>query len=437
MPTYRTPGRAPSAAWNRPYQPRAATEQPCEPQPYTVPDSYGQLLEPTPTDSDYSTPGVGPQDMSPTDMGAETDAFAGANVDGADAPTPQMPSGLGAVASSQSPSMHMIGDYFGAGYFLGDATGFATVSSAGGDRRFKAADNLNPLPQDRVFFNYHHFHNAVIDVDGLERNVDRYTLGYERKFLADTMSLEVRVPIQSGLNSDQFSSLGVPGTAVERTSTDFGNISLTLKAYVCDLGYWKVLSGLAMIFPTAEDAMVYSSSSNVTTLENEAFHLQPYLGLSYAHPCDRFFTTVYGAVDFDTNGNTLSTGYDDISDGLTMTPIATVQDQTLLYIDWQMGYWLYQDFGHGGYLNGIAPILELHYTKALESPVDGLGVMNNPFGEVELLNLTGGLAFNFRNQMTFVVYGAAPLKREEAQLFGRTVSPVFDAEFGAQLVYRY
>jgi hypothetical protein len=36
---------------------------------------------------------------------------------------------------------------------------------AGGDRRFKISENNSPFPQDRIFFNYHHFHNAVVDVN--------------------------------------------------------------------------------------------------------------------------------------------------------------------------------------------------------------------------------------------------------------------------------
>lgn len=36
---------------------------------------------------------------------------------------------------------------------------------AGGDRRFKLSDNNSPFPQDRIIFTYHHFHNAIVDVN--------------------------------------------------------------------------------------------------------------------------------------------------------------------------------------------------------------------------------------------------------------------------------
>ncbi len=359
--------------------------------------------------------------------GVPPDTLAGMN----NASASQMPGGLGAVAASQSPSMHMIGDFFGGGYFLGGMDGFATVPGAGGDRRFKATDNLNPMPQDRLFFNYQRFNEVVYDINGTNQSVNRYTFGIERTFLDDTMSLELRLPIVGGLNNVQ--SFNDPDT----TTSEFGNVSLTVKAYVCPIGCWSVLSGMAIILPTASDAAVDGVSTR-TLLENNAVHLQPYIGLNYSQKCSRWFSTAYMAFDFDTNGNALYTSDDGGSGTSPMTFVDDVRDQTLMFVDCQLGYWLYQDYGHIGYLNGIAPVLELHYSRALNDPYqDAPELINNPFGKIEVLNLTGGLVFDIRNSATVTIYGTTPLNKEEVEFQGLVVSPNFESEFGVQCVYRY
>jgi hypothetical protein len=352
-----------------------------------------------------------------------TDAF--------DTTAPTLPGGLGAVATAESPAVHMIGDFFGSGYFLGGMDGFATVPAAGGDRRFKATDNINPLPQNRLFFNYHHFHNAVSDIAGVNQNVDRFTFGLERTFLDEMMSLEVRVPFASGLDSVQVTGLD------DTITSEFGNIALTVKILLHQCGSLNFTSGLATVLPTAEDASV-AGDTTLTVLENNAVHLQPYLGVNYSNACSRFFSSAYIATDVDLNGNALSTGLRSAGTPAALTPLGDVRDQTLLFFDWQIGYWLYQDYGHIGYLNGFAPVFELHYSRALEEPqLFTPDVMGNPFGKADLLNLTAGLVFDFRRAATLTVYGAAPLRREKRVRFGRTVSPVFQAEFGVQCVYRY
>ncbi|MGL4512194.1 MAG: hypothetical protein ACRCT8_03830 [Lacipirellulaceae bacterium] len=366
--------------------------------------------------------GVGPQDALGEDLGRGNEQpAAGAGS--------ALPAGLGAVAAAGSPSVSMIGDFFGSGYFLTDGDGtFSSVSSAGGDRRYKATDNLSPVPQDRVFFNYHHFHNAVIDVNGADQNVNRYTLGLEKAYWDKMASVEVRAPIIDGLESFQGEDPG------DTTTSSFGNLSITVKARLLDRGPWVVTSGLATVLPTASDAQLGSSASRIV-LENGAVHLQPYVGLGLQRPNSRWFSQAYLAVDVDVNGNPLSTR-NNVMGTEIVTPFGDIRDQTLLFADWQLGYWLYQDHGHVGYINGIAPVFEIHVTTALDDPAES-PFIGAPFGRPTLVNLTGGLVFDIRRDATVTVYGAAPLDRQEAFFEGVQVSPVFDAEFGVQCVYRY
>lgn len=342
-----------------------------------------------------------------------------------------LPAGSGAIARAESPAVHMIGDFFNAGLFLGDdEDGFASAPIAGGDRRFKASDNLNPVPQDRFFFNYHHFENAVLDVSGASRSVDRFTFGLEKALWDGLASVELRVPFTSGLSAEQTI------TEDDNTAAEFGNLAITFKTRVCETAGWTFCSGVATVLPTAEDGVVDNGFTR-SIFENNAVHLQPYFGLTYGNPCSRAFSTAYLAFDVDLNGNRLQQDLGTAG----LRDRGAFRDQTLLFADWQIGYWCYQDHGHHGYINGLAPVIELHYTRTLESPDTLPGVLENPFGTIDLLNLTAGVIIDVRRRSLITIYGAAPLLREEAELVSvartSTVSPVFDSEFGVQWAMHY
>jgi hypothetical protein len=395
------------------------TPQPCEPCP--IPPQPGE-----PAPGEVTTPDQ-PADEAPIDQQPDN-LFD----DAPDAASSMLPSGAGAVAASDSPDVHMIGDFFSTGYFLGGGIsgtdGFATVPSAGGDRRFKATDNLCPLPQDRVFFNYHHFHNATYDVNGVNQDVNRYTFGLERTYLDETISFEVRMPITGALDSGQ-----VEG-AEDTLTSELGNLALTVKAFLWQWRSLKFAAGMATTLPTADDGSV-QGDFQYTELRNEAVHIQPYLGVHCSRPGRRLFSTTYVGVDVDVNGNEILT--DQTGNGPGIISLGEIEDPALLFCDAQIGYWWYQDYGHIGYLNGIAPVVEIHYSQILESPENIDGFYENPFGQASLLNLTMGFVFDFRREHQLAVYSAVPLKHPEANINGLIVSPVFDAEVGAQWVYKY
>ena len=389
---------------------------PCEEAPTAAPT-------PEATDQVPTTPEVDQPDFNTTDDLSDT-----ITDDQAPSSSSLLPSGVGAVAASDSPDVNMIGDFFSSGYYLGGGDGFASVPSAGGDRRFKATDNLSILPQDRVFFNYHHFQNAVIDINGIEQNVDRFTFGLEHTFLDDTVSWEVRVPFTSGLASGQ--DFGLDDTL----SSEIGNVAFTIKAFLWQWRSLKFGAGLATVIPTADDASV-QGDSQYTEFHNDAVHLQPYFGVYCSRPGSRLFSTAYVGVDTDVSGNEILVGSPFGSGPLVS--LGTIEDPALFYCDYQIGYWWYRDYGHIGYLNGIAPVFEVHYSQMLSDPENFDGAYQNPFGQASLVNITTGFVFDFRRNNQVNIYGAAPLKQDEAVLFGRTVSPIFTGEFGVQWVCRY
>ena len=76
---------------------------------------------------------------------------------------------------------------------------------AGGSRNTKVAEHNRAIPTDRVYFIYHHFHLALRYLRSVnatspffksdEFSIDRYTAGFEKTFLRDAWSIELRMPL--------------------------------------------------------------------------------------------------------------------------------------------------------------------------------------------------------------------------------------------------
>ena len=337
-------------------------------------------------------------------------------------PMNSLASSLGATSGAAG-IPDMIGDFFGGGYNYGfvGADG-ATVATAGGDRRLKFAENNSPFPRNRVFFNFHHFHNAVQQVGGGERNLDRYTFGLERLILDGRASLEVRVPF-----SNTVSASPVANTSGQ-TDTEFGNVSLAIKRMLYQDQCSALSVGLGIVFPTGSD-FVISGDVVDNSFANEVVHLQPFIGYYHA-PTSRLFTQFFAQMDFATSGNDVTV--DGISDEL--------EDQTLLFLDLSIGYWLHRN-QCAKYLRGIAPMVELHYSTSVEDQdygafqgVTQFRTAGGPTLFVEdarrdVLNLTGGLFFQIGPVSSLKVGAVAPLRDGTDKLF--------DSEIGVQFTRRY
>jgi hypothetical protein len=351
-------------------------------------------------------------------------------------------SSAGATPGGLSAAPGMIGDFFSTGYGMRFSSAGQLASSggtgphnevvvpngttlplAGGDRRFKVADNTSPFPTDRYFFTYHHFHGALLDARGTPRNLDRMLFGLEKTFRGGLCSLEVRVPFSSGLSSDQSV---LPGS--DNTATEFGNIGLALKRLIYQGERMKASLGLGMVLPTAEDTSLRDSLRNKVVVEfsNDAYYLQPFFGLLY-EPNNCWFFQTFVQMDFDTNGNEVRFANDPSNDGV-------IQDQTLLYMDYSAGYWVFHNPCGGRIVSGLAPMVELHYTTTVNSPdsvsrFGGADETTNFAGRQDVLNITGGLRFEIWGSNYLTVAGVAPLRDG--------LDKIFDAEFSLQYVGLY
>jgi hypothetical protein len=167
----------------------------------------------------------------------------------------------------------------------------------------------------------------------------------------------------------------------------------------------------------------------LATVENEAFYLQPFVGMLWT-PNERMFGQFLMQFDFDTNGNRVR------FNGLAGSPSGVIQDQTLLFLDASFGYWLYRNPCSDGHITGIAPMLEIHHTTTLEDSdsfgvtgANGLNLFANPDNRLDVLNITGGVRVEVHGDRYLTVAAVAPLREGPEHLF--------DAEVAIQYVGLY
>ncbi|MHB0955520.1 MAG: hypothetical protein ACYC0X_03995 [Pirellulaceae bacterium] len=348
-------------------------------------------------------------------------------------------SNVGATAGAAGAIPSMIGDFFGNNYKYAftnpDGT---TVATAGGQRRFKYAENTNPFPTDRVFFNYHFFEDPLLDMNGHPRDLSLFTFGLEKTFFDEIFSVEFRVPFSAALDSDQ--SFSDPN----QMATEFGNISLAAKVLLFQSDRTAVATGLGIVFPTGDDSVVIDDESTALIFENSSLYLQPFIGI-YNAPTERLFHQFLAQVDFDANGSDVIIPADSFLARSewdqseipieSETEISRLQSQTLLYLDYQVGFWLYRN-PCASVLTAVAPLLELHYTSTLQNlDLGGFGEdQRGPAPGIfvedlrrDVLNLTSGAYFELFERTSVKVAAVAPLLEDR----------VFDYELGLQINHRY
>ena len=306
----------------------------------------------------------------------------------------------------------MVGDFFG-----GSFNGFSTesmntegsvVTIAGGANRFKVAENVSPIPRDRVFFNYNHFHNAIRDFNGPNQSLDRFTFGLEKTMFDRLASVELRLPIASGLDSRQDIDSPVAG------GTMLGNLGLAMKVNLLSGTDWIISGGSTLTIPTGDDYELRFGNEEGLHVSNDAVHLAPFLGWLTLVGEDNFIQGFVQA-DFDLNGNDVRTSYRGYE--------GVFQDQNLLFLDVAVGRWIHRNRDRRACLAGVAAIFELHYTSTMND-TDSVGGLSNHFNRIDVLNATGALHGQF-GMTTLRVGGAAPLRSDEERLF--------DAEMIVQL----
>ncbi|MGA2062552.1 MAG: hypothetical protein ABSG67_18885 [Thermoguttaceae bacterium] len=336
---------------------------------------------------------------------------------------------------------NMFGDFFNnVGGSVSVASGFADLPLAAASRRVKIAEDDNALIQDRVFFLYNHFEDALqmgtstlFPVTRTERSfsVDRYTFGLE-KSLNCCWSIELRMPL-AGQTEFQTPDFGISGGST-------GNLAVIVKREIYESDDTTVAVGLGIDTPTGSNvegyASIISPKTNYFTVHNDAVHLLPFIGFVSA-PNHRFFYQGFAQVDIPTNGNRI----DYINAfGTTIVNSGTygiLNEQNLMYLDLSGGCWLYRNPCACG-LTGLAALLEFHYTTTLQNtdvveqtayPPPFLITFENFANRVDIVNLTVGLHAEFANRTLCRVGGVFPLCSGDNRSFNSEVQVQVERRF--------
>ncbi len=384
---------------------------PCPPRTQPIPH----------TDSEDGSVDPNAEDTPDVDFDAATAPVASATggATGAMGYTPGTFGDLGGGTLSVGPAFNIV------------ATGSqgASIAIGGGDRFQKFVDNTSPLPRDRVFFNYHYFASAVSGANqaalGTETSLNRYTVGIERTLYDGLASVEIKVPFTVGLDADQV--FGGPGG---NSGSEFGNLGLTFKGILWTDGCSRTLSaGLGITLPTADDASIVTLADSLR-VQNQAVHLQPFVGYVVAPNQNLFYQFLF-QLDVDVSGYNISS---------TVAGPSTINDPTLFFASASTGYWIYRNNSCRALIAGIAPMVELHYTTALDVDVDPNGVVAYREGSFDLLNLSAGIHTDLGRGSSLRVFAGLPLRGSTfADSAGNSFDNdrFFDTEVAVQFNYGY
>ncbi len=280
-----------------------------------------------------------------------------------------------------------------------------TLPTSFSSQRIKLSENSSPVPTNRVFMNYSMFGNVPLNDKGV--TVNRFSPGFETLLFSPNRSLEFRAPFATSLSSDLIYD-GVTNTQ----QFEFGNLFVSLKQVLWRRDVNLISAGMSVTAPTADPTQAVDSRGNtLVRINNDSVHLMPFVGGFYK-PSKRTFAQGIAQIDADVNGNRV---YRSVitQNGPTsqrtssLQEVGKLQDMTLLYLDANIGAWIYRSEGRG--LTGIAPMLEAHYNRSLNKADC---IVNNSLGEryqlpiqqYDNLNLVSAVSFEF-NQRSRLGFG--------------------------------
>ena len=277
-------------------------------------------------------------------------------------------------------------------------------SPAGGGvvGRTKISEDNNPLPRDRIIFDYDYYNSVPLTAAGV--GVQRFSPGFEKTFFDRLASVEVRVPFATTLDSDLNS-----GNLGSERATELGDVHITLKGLLYRSQEWNVAVGLGIDLPTASDTRVFFiDGTEVVRIKNEDVLLTPYFAYLWT-PNDRLFFQNWFEFSIDPNGNPVAVN----PDFTMLRTVGRITDQTLMQIDAQIGYWFYRVEDSSRWLTALAPFFELHYNTTLNKAdivQGGAFVIGATSGHFDQLNLSTGLIAQISENFTLALGAAFPLK---------------------------
>jgi hypothetical protein len=291
----------------------------------------------------------------------------------------------------------------------------------------KLSEDNNPLPRDRIIFNYDYFSNTPQGNFGGPSQasggvpVNRYQFGFEKTFFDGRTSFEVRIPFASTLDHDL-----VEGT--QTRNTEFGNLRLAFKALLLRQQMINVSGGLGVYLPTANSVTVRAQdSTELVHISNTSVQLSPYAAVLFT-PNERFFAQSWVQWTFDTGGNAVQVNPDFFNGN---SNIGALRAATTFAADLQIGYWFLRSAP--GLVRGFAPFVELHYNGNINRGNVLAAGNNTTIGNAdnfEEFNISAGVITLLNQNSTLSVGAASPLRTAPNRTFDYQIGVRLNWYFG-------
>ena len=294
--------------------------------------------------------------------------------------------------------------------------------------RVKISENMSPIPQDRLIFDYSFFKG--VPLADRKSDVHRFTPGFEKTLFREKASFEMRFPMGVTINNTRYT-----GGGTDLSSAEFGDITMYLKGLLYQNKKFALSAGLGLTVPTADDIGLYNAltGDKIIGIKNETVHLMPFVGMLWT-PNDKWFAQAFAQWDADANGNVVS--FRDFGTGQMTRGSWRSRDLTYQYLSVSVGRWLYKNEHKRSGLTAMNLMGELHWTKSLDYGRDvrfedsaGNSMTMGSFGQgSNVLNMTVGSRMVFGQRHNVGLAFCTPLTKGD----GRRQ---FDGEF--RLTYNF
>lgn len=330
---------------------------------------------------------------------------------------------------------------------LGSDFGFvdAAVAFPLGNMGQRVSDQNSPLPNDRVFYRYSYFKDVAsmsTQLDALftdanfaaQRSLSVHTAGFEKTFFDGWCSFELRAPFAERKN---FTETFTAGDFVIDQQLAFGgegNLYAVGKVLLYEGHEFAAAGGMAVDIPSGRNAQFIIQNEVNALYRNDATYLTPFLATLWT-PTQKTFYQGWLGVDVPVGKNQVDIISPVEGDALVEGSLE-VDQVTRLTGDLLAGYWFYQN-RRDYWIEGLAGILEVHYTGALEdanaatfNSGGGFGASvtatGSALGRFDVVNFTPALHLQVRDSWSIRLGGVFPM-----------ADRMFDNEFSVQSILRF
>jgi hypothetical protein len=292
----------------------------------------------------------------------------------------------------------------------------------------KFAENGSPLPRDRFYVNYSYFDDVNLIPGKLD--VRRLTPGFEKTLFDGAMSLELRAPMATTLNSTTpFDAVGLAVSGYDTTNYELGNLTGFFKALLYQNEVWAISTGVGVALPTADDQKVLNDDGSgqlFNRIENEAVHLLPFIG-AVVTPTDRLFMQAVLQFDAGLNGNTVY-GFD----GNDLVKEGVLDDPNYVFVTLSGGYWIYEAADPSSAISRVALIGEMHFNNTLNSTdsVEGATGTFSQSVDIQTINAVFGTNVLIDQNKSLMLGYVAPIGGGNDRAFDGEFRAIFNWYFG-------